>query len=112
MSRRRVHAVFHQGAVSNVKLAVSVPLAEAVMLWVAAPPSDHEAKSKVLAPEAWGDGALTELLDPLITVRVNGVVSLDASTASESPAGTDANVRSTVCGKRLMLVEACRPPGW
>src|SRR5262245_33037543 len=112
MRRRRVHAVFHHGVVSNVKLAVSVVLAEAVTLWVAAPPSDQEAKSNVFAPDACGEAALTELLDPRITVCVNGVVSLAPSTATERPAGTDAKVRSTVWGNRLMLVEACWPPGW
>src|SRR5262249_28268648 len=111
-SRRRVHAGFHQGTGSNVKLAVKVPVAEAVMLWVAAPPSDQEAKSKVLGPEAWGDAALTELFDPLMTLRVNGVVSLAPSTVRESPFGTAAKGRSTAWGTRSTLVEACCPPGW
>src|SRR6185503_8621606 len=43
--------------------------------------------------------ALTEFVDPTITLRVKGVVPEVGPTASWSPIGLDWNVRSTVCGR-------------
>jgi hypothetical protein len=43
----------------------------------------------------WGEGALTELLEPTVTMRVNGVVWLVDPTASWSPGGLVWKVRST-----------------
>ena len=42
-----------------------------------------------VGPTACGDGALTELLDPTMTVRLNGAVADVPLTASCSPAGLD-----------------------
>jgi hypothetical protein len=53
-----------------VYVAVKVPGADAVMLWVAAPPSDHEAKVYVVPPSVCVTGALRECTEPLITVDV------------------------------------------
>ena len=60
---------------TDEKTAVyDVAPAGAVMLWVWAPPSDQDANAYVDPPELWGEGALTELLDPTMTVLENGVV--------------------------------------
>ena len=70
------------------------------MVWDELPPSDHAAKAQV----ACGDGALTGLLDPTITVRVNGAAAWVVPTVNCNPAGLDANVRSTVRGCSSTLV--------
>ena len=59
----------------------------------------------------WGEGALTELLDPMITVRVNGVAWLVEPTASCSPGGLVWKVRLTVCGSSRTVSVSTRPPG-
>jgi hypothetical protein len=45
------------------------------MVCVWAPPSDQPANSWVVSLLACGDGALTDSVDPVIAVRVNGVGS-------------------------------------
>ena len=40
------------------------------MLWVAAPPSDQETNAYDVPPSVCGDGAMIELVDPWMTVRV------------------------------------------
>src|SRR5258706_12979085 len=57
-----------------------------------------------------GVGALTVLVEPWMTVRVNGAVPLVAPTVSCRPTGLDANVRSTVLGCTLTEVVLVRPP--
>ena len=55
------------------------------MVWDELPPSDHAAKVQV----ACGDGALTGLLDPTITVRVNGAAAWVVPTVNCNPAGLE-----------------------
>jgi hypothetical protein len=52
------------------------------MLWVWAPPSDHVLNWYATSPGVWGEGALMELAEPRITVRVNGVTEPVAPTTS------------------------------
>ena len=60
------------------------------MLWVWAPPSDHDHHFH-LPWRFWGDGALTVFLEPTMTVRVNGVTALvRRSEPSVRPDGCDA----------------------
>src|SRR4051794_40265648 len=74
-------------------------------MWVCAPPSDHEVKVE----EPCGDGADTELVEPWMTVRVNGVVPDDEPTASWSPDGAEAKVSSTVFGSSRRVTAWVRP---
>ena len=50
------------------------------------------------------------MLDPTITVRVNGAAWLLAPTVSCSPAGLVWKVKSTVWGSRRMVSVSLRPP--
>ena len=52
----------------------------------------------MVLPVHCGVVALIEFAEPMITVRVNGVVPLVLPTASCSPVGFDWNVSATVCG--------------
>ena len=65
------------------------PDAGAVTLCACAPPSDHDEKLYELGPSVCGDGALRELLEPMMTVRLNAVAADVPLTASCSPAGLD-----------------------
>jgi hypothetical protein len=87
-----------------------VAVAGATMLCVCAPPSDHDENAYVVPFSVCGELALTELDEFTITVRVNGAVPLLEPTASCSPLGLEANVRSTVRGSRRTLVVLERPP--
>ena len=49
-------------------------------------PSVHDRKI-CLPRSVWGEGALTELLDPTITVREKGAVALTPLNVSFSPVG-------------------------
>src|SRR6187549_1460558 len=80
------------------------------MLCVWGPPSDQPRYSYTVPLLACGAGALTESVEPTIAVRVNGVVWLVDPTARVSPAGIDANVRSTVCGSSRTVVVLVKPP--
>src|ERR1700704_3904682 len=79
------------------------------MLWVAAPPSDHDAKLYEVPPSVCGDDALIELIEFTITVRANGVTELVLPTVSDRPDGTEAKLRPTVFGSRRTLVVALAP---
>jgi hypothetical protein len=60
-------------------------------------------------PNVCGLGALTLFDEPTITVRVAGAVTDAAPTASWSPLGVVAKVRSTVLGSSCRLVLAWAP---
>ena len=64
----------------------------------------------MVPPRVWGEMALTEFVEPTITVRVNGVTDDDALTLSCSPDGLEAKDRTTVFGSRRTLVVVLRPP--
>ena len=81
------------------------------MLWLFAPPSDHDENVFDVPPSVCGVGALTELLDFWITVTTNGVTAVAVLTASESPDGLDAKVRLTVFGFSWTLDVARRARG-
>src|SRR6266540_1961390 len=81
-----------------------------MMLWVAAPPSDHLRNTNVrfCGPKICGLGALIELFEPTITVRVNGAVPAVPPTTSSAPVGLELNVSTTVCGSsRTVVLTAC-----
>ena len=59
-----------------------VGLAGATMLWVCGPASDQDENRYVVPPKVWGEGALIELVEPTITVRVKGVVAVLPPTVS------------------------------
>ena len=71
-------------------------------------PSDHVRKI-CLPRSVWGEGALTELLDPTITVRKNGAVLLTPLKVSFSPVGFVWKVSVVVLGRTRMLVLLRRP---
>ena len=62
-----------------------------------------------MAPSVWGDGALTELLEPTITVRVNGVAPESLPTARLRPGGVDSKRSSTVRGSSRTDSVSVRP---
>src|SRR5690349_24991673 len=69
------------------------------MLWLCAPPSDQlRNRNRRPSVRLCGLGALTELLDPTVTVRVNGVTCSTVPTTSRAPLGLEVNVRFTVRG--------------
>ena len=76
----------------------------AVMLCEAAPPSDHDANWYEVPLTDCVGGALIELSELTITVRVNGATELELPTVSVSPVGSLAKVRSTVFGSSRTLV--------
>src|SRR4051794_4170111 len=80
------------------------------MLWVARPPSDHDLKSYDVPPRVCGVGAVIELADPWITVRLNGVVLARLFTVSDRPDGTEARLSVVVRGSRRTLAVLVRPP--
>ena len=49
------------------------------------------------------------MLEPTITVRVNGAACSDGPTTSRKPVGADWNVRSTVWGCRSTLFVSINP---
>jgi hypothetical protein len=81
----------------------------AVIVWVAAPPSDHERNVYRVPPSDCVAGALSETEDLAMTVRVNGVVPAARLTTKERPLGLDRMLRSTVLGSRRRLLTSCRP---
>jgi len=72
----------------------------ATMLWVWAPPSDHDIQRYVERPIVCGDGALIVIVEPMITVRSNGAtVAMPPTTSfSPTPLGLVSNVSVVVCG--------------
>ena len=93
-----------RGGSSSAYVAVYVvALAGAVMLCVAAPPSDHEARWKVFPPSTCVAGALTDVCEPTISVRANGAIPLALPMVSVSPAGTVRNVSGTIRGSSVTL---------
>ena len=72
----------------------------ATTLWVRDPPSDQDWNAYEVPPNSWGDGALIEFVDPLMTVAVKGAVCVSDPTTTCSPVGLVARVRFTVCGWR------------
>jgi len=74
------------------------------MLWVAAPPSDHDENVYGVPLSVWDGGALIEFADLAMTVRVNGVTALSLPTVSVSPDGAEAKLRLAVCGSSRTLV--------
>src|SRR5882757_4073968 len=69
------------------------------MLWVAAPPSDQLVNLNCSPSVRFcRAGALIELFDPTITVRVNGATCVVLPTVSCAPVGLDWNVSTTVRG--------------
>ena len=65
---------------------------------------------QLTGPKVWGETALTEFVEPMITVRVTGAVPAVLPTTSWRPAGLDAKVRFTVCGSSWMLSTSVSPP--
>jgi hypothetical protein len=63
-------------------VALYVADAVAVMLWLCAPPSDHEEKTYCVPFKVCGVGALIVFVEPLMTVRVKGAVPLVPLTTS------------------------------
>jgi hypothetical protein len=73
-------------------------------------PSDQDLKICLPLPRRFcGDGALTELLDPTITVRVNGAVALAPLKVSVSPLGFVAKVSVVVRGASWTLAVPASP---
>ena len=62
-------------------------VAGAVMLWLVGPPSDQDENAYCVAASVCGVGALIELLDPTITVRLAGVVTDSLPIATCRPGG-------------------------
>src|SRR6476659_4525484 len=79
------------------------------MVWLCAPPSDHDANVYVPVPIVCGDSAPTATAELITTVLVKGAVALVDPAESCAPLGDDANMRSTVFGSSLTLVVAERP---
>src|SRR4051794_30461166 len=80
------------------------------MTWVCAPPSDQVPNATGTPLYNCGVGPLTVLVEPWMTVRVNGATWLVAPTVRFSPAGLLTNVRSTVLGCTLTVVLLVSPP--
>jgi hypothetical protein len=74
------------------------PAAGATTMCVAAPPSDQFANAYEVPDRLWGETALTELLDPTITVLVNGAACAVLPTAIWRPDGLEVNERLAVFG--------------
>ncbi len=64
----------------------------------------------MVPPKVWGDAALIELVEPTITVRVNGAVAVLAPTVSCSADGAVWNVNTTVWGSSRSVSVSCKPP--
>jgi hypothetical protein len=93
-----------------VYVAVNVvAVAGEVTLWVAAPPSDQEAKVYVVPPDVCVAGALIECTEPMIAVTVYGVAWVVPSKTTCNPDGTELRERVTVRGWRATLVVELRP---
>ena len=73
-----------------------VELVGAITTCVSAPPSDHERKVQDFFAFVCGDGAEIVLLDPWMTVRVNGVAAVAPLNARFKPPGFVLSVRATV----------------
>ena len=85
-------------------------VAGAVISWLRAPPSDQATNVYTSPFSVWGDGAPSEIDEPMISVRTNGVVWPSGPAVSTRPGGSLASVRSTVSGKRKTLVVSLSPP--
>src|SRR5688572_24260440 len=80
------------------------------MLWFWVPPSDQPAKWYVTPPRDCGVGALMELLEPTITVRLKGVACVRPLMPTWSPPGLVAKLSATVLGWSVTLRVCVRPP--
>ena len=83
------------------------------MVWLCAPPSDHDVKKYVDLLNGCGDGALTEFAEPATTVTENGVLrgaSLTTRLLRARPPGLVLNVSTTVFGSSRTLVVEVSPP--
>src|SRR5881398_1596392 len=96
-------------ALTALNCAVYDASALAITSCERAPPSDQLDHAYRTPPTSCGDGALSEFLDPRMTVRVNGVTLVVLPTASWSPPGFEPKVRLTVFGSRRTDVLACVP---
>ena len=95
-----------------LKLAVyAAPLAGATIVRVGAvAPSDQDLNCCLPLPRRFcGEGALTELVDPTITVRANGAVALAPLKVSVSPLGFVAKVSVVVLGSTRTLAVLASP---
>src|SRR5207244_12711863 len=68
-----------------------------------------DAKAYDPGPSVCGVGALTEFVEPTMTVRVNGAAAACEPTASCRPLRTLANASWTVVGSRRRVSDACSP---
>ena len=93
---------------ANVALYV-VTGAGAVMLCVAAPPSDQLENMYDVPDSVCGVDAASAFCELTITVFVNGVAADAPSTVSVSPLGCEVNDRLTVFGCNVTLVVLCAP---
>src|SRR6476620_7329912 len=78
-------------------------------MWLRAPPSDHDTKSKVLPSRTTVAGAEIDTSPLAMTVREKGVGSLVLPTDSSMPDGLDANEASNVFGCRTTPALDARP---
>jgi hypothetical protein len=62
-----------------------------------------------VSPDVCGLVALTEFVDPTITVRENGLAEEPELNASCSPVGLEVKLSTTVCGSSLTLVVEAAP---
>jgi hypothetical protein len=85
-------------------------LAGATMLWVCAPPSDHDWKVYCCFPFPWGETALMVLEDPTITLRVIVAFADVPFTVKVSPPGTVWKLRVTIRGSRRRVTVWVSPP--
>src|SRR5688500_4084079 len=79
-------------------------------VWLCAPPSDHASNWYCRPSSVCGDGALTEVLEPRMTVRLNGVRSALGPTASSSPVGDDWKASAAVRGSSWSVRAPVSPP--
>jgi hypothetical protein len=93
-----------------LKLAVNVWLAAGVVIvWLLAPPSDHDAKVRVLPPLVCGDGVSIERPKPTTPVMLDGVASGWPSSVTWRPLGAVANVITERTGSIITDLVAVSP---
>ena len=92
-----------------VKVAVYVASAFATTLCDCAPPSDQDERCRSFRARVCGDGALSELEEPRITVRSNGATAELEPTVISRPDGIEAKCSTTVFGSSRRVVVAVAP---
>jgi hypothetical protein len=85
-------------------------VAGAVSSWLWAPPSDQDENENGVTPTVCGDGALTELREPMMTTRMSGASAVVLPTARRKPLGTVWNVTATVLGSSSIVSLSLSPP--